>query len=188
MKQDDSQKTSRKQILAAAAFYAAVLIILFHRVVFSGFMLLPLDLVHEAITPWASPDTELNVKTHYTSDSILEIYPLAHYAYRGLKDEGRFPLWISSVNGGRPLLGDSIHVFLNPFNILWLFMSSDAAWNYRLLLQLFFAGFFMYLFVREIRISHVGGLFSGLCYMLNSMFVVLLLRNCILGGFVWVPL
>jgi hypothetical protein len=190
------QTTSRpvavtlRQALLAAAFYGAVLVVLFHKVIFSGHMLLPLDILHEVFAPWksTSPSASIYIKNRTESDAISEFYPYAQHAYRVMKEQHRMPLWISAAQGGTPLLANSVEGLLNPFHATWAFMPFEKAWNYEILLQLFCAGVFMYLLARQFGIPHVGGLVAGLAYMLNSMFAALLLRGFLTGGFVWVPI
>jgi hypothetical protein len=85
--------------------------------------------------------------------------------------EGMIPLWNPYVGLGEPLAGNMGSNAFNPLRILLHLDPSPYMWDLFVLLRLYLAGFFAYLFLRAISLSHLSSLFSALLFMYSGYFI-----------------
>ena len=178
-----------KPLGAAAPFLAMafLLIILFHKALFLGDVLVAADTLQLNL-PWASAGRELTIQNWYPADSIYLFYPWQLYM-KEMLDRKDVPLWNPYSFGGHPFLANSQSGVFDPFNVLFLIFDFNTAYNLRLILQLYAAGIFAYLFLRiALGISRFGALMGGVFYMLNGVFIVWLEWRWMVGGGLWLPL
>ncbi len=133
----------------APVLYAVVTVILFRDFVFSDQMLVGQD--------------------------TFSLGYVARAFYADALRSGVFPLWNPQILGGTPFLeslagGDSLY----PPSLLLLFLTETyRALGWKLVLHVFLAGCFMYLWVRSLGGSKAAALLSGLIYLLAPYMVTL---------------
>ena len=99
-----------------------------------------------------------------------------------------FPLWNPFQFAGSPFFANPQHGMLYPLNMLLVFLPFDIAFNAIILLHFFLAGLFVYLFMRDWKVSPSGALLSGLIFMLSGFLLsVHSLLSCLLSV-IWTPL
>ncbi|MGH7467013.1 MAG: YfhO family protein [Longimicrobiales bacterium] len=84
-----------------------------------------------------------------------------------------FPLWDPLLFGGLPFI-DGMHgdIFYPP-SLSLFFMNAAQAWGWKMVLHVFLAGIFTYLFLRELGLRRETALFGGLVYMMGADLVSL---------------
>ncbi len=90
-----------------------------------------------------------------------------------VRETGRFPLWDPYVLGGLPFV-DGMHgdIFYPPSLAMFVFDALHM-WGIKMMLHVWLAGVFAYLFLRELRLSRGAALFGGLVFMMGPDLVSL---------------
>jgi len=90
---------------------------------------------------------------------------------------GNIPLWNPYIALGTPLAASSISAVFFPLNFIVYIMPHSffgQAFDFTILLKLFFAGIFTYCFMRELKINQLGSFASAIAFMLNGYFILYL--------------
>ena len=103
----------------------------------------------------------------FEGTSLNHLPPLRFNAVQTML-EGHLPLWNPHVFMGMPFLADGV---TGPFDILNIvYLIFDPLWAIIMLtvLQIFFAGLFMYLYLRKsLQLETISALLGGVLYTLN---------------------
>ncbi len=128
--------------------YAVVTVILFRETVFGGARLLGTDTL------------ELG---YFARNFYTEFVQSFH----------RFPLWNPLLYGGLPFI-DGMHgdIFYPP-SLALFFLNAAPMWSWKMLLHVFLAGCFTYIWLREIGVSRGAAFVGGLIYMMGADLVSL---------------
>ncbi|HUF70493.1 MAG TPA: YfhO family protein [Longimicrobiales bacterium] len=128
--------------------YAIVTALLFREVILEGALLLGTDTL--ALSYFA--------RQFYTS-FVTEL--------------GRFPLWNPLLFGGIPFV-DGMHgdIFYPP-SLALFFLDAQTMWGWKMLLHVYAAGIFAYLWLRSIGIGRGAAFFGGLVFMMGADLVSL---------------
>lgn len=128
--------------------YAFVTALLFREVIFQGALLLGTDTF--ALSYFA--------RQFYTS-FVTEM--------------GRFPLWNPLLFGGIPFV-DGMHgdIFYPP-SLALFFLDAQTMWGWKMLIHVWFAGVFCYLWLRSIGLGRGAAFFGGLVFMMGADLVSL---------------
>jgi len=86
-----------------------------------------------------------------------------------LMKEGTIPLWNPHMGTGNPLAADTINYIFSP--TILLFLIPSEFWTVGLLTQLWLAGFFMFLFLRTLKLNFASSIAGATFYMLSGAFV-----------------
>ncbi len=135
----------------------------------------PSNLLVSYYQPWASyPDPEYpngppNKPMGF--DNLRIHYPLKTLAVDELK-KGHLPLWNPYAFSGNPLLASYQSAIFHPLSWLFLILPQIDAWSLIIMLQPVFAGFFMWLFLRSLKLSLWPCVFGSLSYALSGFFIV----------------
>jgi hypothetical protein len=133
---------------AVPVIYALVCVLLFHEFVLGSGMLLGTD----------------TLGTGYFARNFYTQFVRSFQA---------FPLWDPLLFGGLPFI-DGMHgdIFYPP-SLSLFFMNAAQAWGWKMVLHVFLAGVFAYLFLRELGLTREIALFGGLVYMMGADLVSL---------------
>lgn len=93
---------------------------------------------------------------------------VAHKIYTS----GKIPLWNPYLACGTPLAANMQSAAFFPLKIILYLSPAVYLWDFYLVLRLFFAGFFTYLFMRLIRIEKIGSLVSAIIFMFSSYLIL----------------
>lgn len=167
----------------------AVLTTAFHwRIVYLQQIMVAADWLYTT-EPWKS-ETLSNLTSPIwnleTTDSILQFYPVATYAKEAREHREFF--WDPYPFAGMPSMarGES---FSNPlFIFLSTFLSVGNALSWMGVLNLFLAGSFMFLLLREIGAKQFGSLIGSLAFALNGYLIGWLTNYQSSGSMIWLPL
>lgn len=168
----------------AWAVFAAVLALLFGRVLFGGDVLLPLDSLRN-VPPFAhlpAPEPR-GIPIH--GDLVHQIAPWQLEVRRAVFD-GRWPLWNARAGGGMPLLGDPQSQALQPLVLaawpleLWSAVGVTAA------LRVLIAMVFLFLLLRRQGLGEPAALGGSLAFALGG-FLMLWLGWPMASSAAWLP-
>ncbi len=152
--------------------------------IFSGLMLLPLDLLVSNSGPWAYASTIL-LKNSFMQDAVLQIYPWHHLVFQSLT-HGVVPLWNPYQFMGMPFMAGMRQMVFYPANIFFVF-GEVASWNILLWLQLFLSLWFFYLFIREYNVHPLASIFGAIAYAFNSYMIGVLQFGSEGHVLLWLP-
>jgi len=166
--------TSQKSdTVSAIVCLCLAVIVLFWPVFFQGKVIVPGDipasnpfLFTRSGTPPPPPQNTL------LSDEIEQFYVWHCVAAKTLQSEGHIPLWNPYIFTGQPLVANSQSSLFYPPNLLLRFLSAGKVATIRVIFNLLFAGFFTFLFCRELRISDKGALLSAISFAFSGPLIV----------------
>ena len=112
----------------------------------------------------------------YGSDTLALGYMVREF-YANVMSGGGFPLWNPIILGGTPFLeslagGDSLYP---PSALLLFLLDPYRALGWKLVFHVFFAGIFMYGWIRRLGLSKPSALLAGLAYGMAPFMVSLVL-------------
>lgn len=126
----------------------------------------PRNLITSDLNGWILPETELFVRE---------------------TKAGRVPLWNPYVFAGQPLLANLAYASFYPLSWLALVMDPLRAIAWGVMLHLWFAGVFSYLYLRRIGASALPGMLGALAVALSSWLAVRVHLPMTLYTAAWLP-
>lgn len=120
-------------------------------------------------------------------DVIEQLYPWKNFSIESLKNL-EFPLWNPYNFSGTPHLAAIQSGTFYPFNVLFFLFPFNFAWTIYIVSQPVLAGFFTYLFLRELKLSAKSSIFGGLAFSFSSFLVVWMQYGNIIHAVLWLPL
>lgn len=86
-------------------------------------------------------------------------------------NNGQFPLWIPAHFSGLPHIDATHSIQFNIFCLLYYIMPLPLAFNLFMIAHFFFAGFFTYVFAKEVGMKKPGAFMSGFIFMFSGVLV-----------------
>lgn len=119
-------------------------------------------------------------------DLVTAFYPfraLAAQAVRG----GEFPLWNPNMLGGAPFLANSQSALFYPLTAIYYGLGLPAGWTVAIILRMFLAAWFMWLFARSIGATSAGAITAGIVFSMCG-FVTAWQGQAMGDAAIWLPL
>ncbi len=136
---------------------------------------------------WDNLTAGVPFKNFLITDAVRQQYPWRKYAIDRLKN-GQLPLWNPSNFSGTPLLANLQSAIFNPLNILLLILPFNFGWGLQVVLQIVLATLFMYLWLRNLKLSEIACIFGAITWSFGGFFTAWLEWNTILHSAMWLPL
>ncbi len=165
--------------------FCAILASVYIYPIFSGLILLPLDLLVSDSGPWHWASTIL-LKNSFMKDSILQMFPWKHLTFTSLSS-GILPLWNPYQFMGMPFMAGMKPLVFYPANLLFIF-GETTAWNTLLWLQLFLSSGFTYLLAGSLGLGVAFSLFAAVAFAFNSLMMGVLQFGSEGHVLLWLPL
>ena len=145
---------------------AGLVLVQYAPAIWSGGVLLPLDLLHH-VGPFSAsiPEPLLRVKNPHLSDLVTQFYPWIDLMRAG---DGFLPLWNPYSFCGSPLMANGQTAFLFPLTWLTLILPMAPATLGIALGKLLFCGIFAFLFYRKIGLREPASLLGSFTYMFSG--------------------
>jgi hypothetical protein len=154
-----------------AVLLAILLVIFFWRVTLLGETFVATD-IYFKWPPWKSlAPPGFRVHNSWLSDRADGGYP-TRFTVREMLHQGVLPLWTPYVSSGMPLIAILHRGLLYPLEILLWVFPLDSAFGLHVIVRFLIAGFFMYLFLRELGLGKGAALVGGIAYTYNGFNVV----------------
>jgi Bacterial membrane protein YfhO len=173
----------------AAAILAAIFCLAFGDIVFLGRTLLTSNMQYGTMPSGAYAYTGRRIASY----PIPIVDPVSAWTYepyvKVLHDDmvhRWLPLWDPYVGSGAPLLANMAPAVLSPMRLIVASVEKPAFWDFYLLLRLFLAAFFTYLFAREVGIGFTGSLVAGIAFSLSGHFIYYI-NMADLDAQIWLP-
>ena len=123
----------------------------------------------------------------YFGDNLSLFLPSLTFFANQIK-KGIFPLWNPYLFSGVPFLADIGLGLLNPFNFLFLIFSSHRAMSLSIIFQVFLAGFWTYLFLRNNKCSSLESLFGAITFAFSASILTFINNIGLLSTASFLPL
>jgi hypothetical protein len=175
----------RLQRVAWVLLLLAVFVWVFHECIFSGYSLMPADVLHQLVKPYSETVLHPVVHNHYTMDTLEQDYPWDELWQKSVRG-GKAPLWNPYIYGGQPHVATSMAAVFSPFKLLLLSLSVERAASWGIVLQFMLAGVLMFAFLRELGRSSCASFVGACAFALNTNMMMWYWREA--GVFAWVPL
>lgn len=120
-------------------------------------------------------------------DVVREMFPWRHFSIDELK-KGSLPLWNPYNFSGNPHLANFQSAIFYPFNFLFFVFNFNFAWGLFIAIQPLLLSLFMYLFLREIKVSKEGSIISSVAFSYCLYLAVWVEYGNIGHAIVWLPL
>ncbi len=163
------KKIATNEYILASGIFILLLCILFKPVIFENRTLFP-------ILPGVTPDGPYG----YSGEGAFTVIdpcsfiwvevPLTITASEMIKS-GVLPLWNPYIGCGVPLAANLMSGIYNPLRFFLLLFPQTWVFDFHLLLRIFLAGFFTFLFLRKISLSVTASLISAIAYMFSGHFM-----------------
>lgn len=125
----------------------------------------------------------------FTGSDLTELNLPFRWLLTESLNQGQIPLWTDLIANGFPILAEGQAGIFYPFNLFFYrFFSFSTALNLGLILNFWLAGFFIYLYCREIGISRLGGLLAAVSFSFSGWFVFRLKHLNLINASIWLPL
>lgn len=123
-------------------------------------------------TPWnAYSEYAAPIKNNALSDVVNQLYPWRHFTIEQLQ-RGELPLWNPYSFSGTPHLANYQSATFTPFNLFFFALPFIDAWSVIVLLQPLLAGIFLYVYLREIKLSQIASLIGSIAFMFSGFLTV----------------
>ena len=123
--------------------------------------------------PWVNviSNREASLPESFIKDPILESWPWIHYAHEQLH-MGDFPLWNTDQLSGMPYLASRLTGLLNPLILIpvYFFEPVDAQ-VVIYFVHFLLAGFFIFLFLRELKVDSPVAILGSIAYLLQGAYI-----------------
>lgn len=135
---------------------------------------------------------EIFVQTQWFSeDFFMQNFPNRFLAAVEIRN-GSLPLWNPFVFSGMPFLADIQTAVLYPFNLLMSLFVADsrlsfALYEYQVALHFIPAGYFMYLYLRELEMEFFSALLGGMLFAFGGYFINHAHHANMIHSGIWLP-
>lgn len=126
-------------------------------------------------------------KNFLLTDPVRQQYPFRFLAISEILSF-HIPLWNPYTLSGTPLLASVQSAPLYPLNLLFFALPFLDAWSLLIVLQPLLMGLFMYLYVRNLKVSHLAAVFGGVTFALSGFSIAWMEWNTIGHTALWLPL
>jgi len=185
------QLKKKSDTLAILAFVILALIV-FRKYFFEKQVPFPANLLVASYSPWKDYEWEGYPNGPPTKpigfDVIRSFYPYRKFTTDQLK-RGQWPLWNPYNFSGNIHLATYQTAVFYPLNWLYFFLPLIDAWSWLVILQPALAGFFMYLFLKEISLSRKAAFFGGFVFAFSGWMLAWSEESLVIEhSALWLPL
>ncbi len=121
------------------------------------------------------------------TDPIRQQYPWRKLAVESFKNN-EWPNWNPYQLSGTPLLANLQTAALAPLNVLYFVLPFETSWSIQIILQVLLGGFFMYLYLRSLKLDIWAITLGTLSWVGSGFFVGWLEWNTLVQVALWLPL
>jgi hypothetical protein len=135
--------------------------------------------------PWKH-DTQASPSNPLLADQYLRMIPVRHWLQVNIQ-EWNLPLWNPFISCGAPALAAMQNAALFPIHLALSFLDPFHTGAAVAFAKLLCAGFFTFLFVRQLGVSLAGALISATAFSLSG-FMIVWLGHAHVNSAIWLPL
>ncbi|MBU0777349.1 YfhO family protein [Patescibacteria group bacterium] len=175
------------------AIFLFITFIFFWKFFVKGLLPIPADIISGTYYPWldlnlTSFPAGVPVKNPIFSDIVSIIYPWRELAVNLMKS-GEWPLWNPYILSGTSLLANFQSAALYPLNIIyWLVNDFYIGWSLQVIAQPLLAAIFMFLFLREHKLSRQASMYGSLVWGFSGFMMTWVEYNTLIHSALYFPL
>jgi hypothetical protein len=124
---------------------------------------------------------------HKGADVITELMPWKYFSIHEMK-AGRIPFWNPYNFSGNIHMQNFQSGIFNPLNVVFFILPFTTAWSFFILFQPLLASFFMYVFLKDLRLSNWGSAIGAVAFAFSSYMTVWMEYGNIATTLLWLPL
>ena len=154
-------------------------------------VLLPADLLVGAYYPWRENKWGYEVAVPYKNPLLSDSYSQFYIWKKLIADsykQGEWPLWNQYSYSGYPLAANLHSAAFYPFNILFVYLPFNQAWNWYLILGSILSSLAMYSLIRVFGMSKGAGIVGGLIYGYCGYAITWMEFATTTNSMIWIPL
>ncbi len=121
------------------------------------------------------------------ADVIRHIFPWKHFSVESTKKR-EIPFWNPHNFSGNPLMGNFQSAVFYPLNFVFYIFPFNTAWTIYIIFIPILSSIFMYLFLRELKLSPLSSVFGAVVFAFSSYMTVWMEWGNIGHTFLWLPL
>lgn len=164
----------------------------FYSPVLKGFIPSPLDTIIGLYHPFrdlysAEFPNGIPFKNSLITDPVRQIIPWKILVLKSIQNFN-LPLWNPYSASGTPLLANFQSSTFYPLNILLLAKPFVYSWTLFIALQQLLASIFMFLYLRNLRLSRLSSVFGALTFSFSGFVIAWLEWGSIVHTILWLPL
>lgn len=168
-------------------FLWLLLAVLLGKALLPNWVLLPLDIVNQAVPPWQEPNELVDVHNPLLEDAVFYIYPVKVWTAAQVR-QGNLPLWSDQLFGGYPAIYDTQAGLFYPLSVLYYVLDSATAVDLTIFLQMGLGATFMFLYLRQLRLRRLAAVLGAILFVGNGLMVVWLEWQVVHAAIIWLPL
>ncbi len=168
----------------ALVFLVVLLCLLLHESIFQDKGLSSASGIF-SFSPWKN-GTVTSPSNPLLADQYLRMIPVRHWLQVNIQD-WNLPLWNPFISCGGPALAAMQNAALFPIHLALSFLDPFHTGTAVAFVKLLFAGFFTFLFVRQLGVSLAGALISATAFSLCG-FMIVWLGHAHVNSAIWMPL
>ncbi len=180
----------KNNFIKIITFFFAVLFLFFYKPIIYGLSLVPAGVLYNMDHIYRGFNNKVDIlsKNSLLTDLVYQMYPWYQYTIDSI-NHFSIPLWNPYSLTGLPFLANSQSSIFEITKLLsYLFViSANGFMLFSGFITLFLAGFFTYIYCKNLKIGELGSLTSGLAFMLSGPIIVWL-GYPLVSTFIWLPL
>jgi hypothetical protein len=166
--------------------------ILFYPLFLKGWLPIPADTIIGLYHPFrdlyaANFPHGIPFKNSLITDPVRQLYPWKLLAMDIFKS-GNLPLWNPYEMAGKPLLANFQTGVFYPFNIIFLGLPFSVGWSFFILLQPLLSAIFMWMYLRNLRLSIQAAFLGIVAWILSGFFIAWLEWGNVIHTALWLPI
>ena len=126
-------------------------------------------------------------KNFLITDPVRQIYPWKELVVDNLFKLS-LPLWNPYEMAGKPLLANFQSGVFYPLNVIFILKPFYVSWSIFVISQMFLSGIFLYLYLKNLKLSSISCLVGAICYTFSGFSIAWLEWGTILHTVLWLPL
>src|SRR5260221_6208858 len=173
-------------------FIFLTVLIFFRPFILKGFLPIPSDTIVGLYHPFrdglaAQYPRGFPYKNFLITDPVRQEYPWKNLTVE-MEKKLQFPLWNPYSFSGYPLLANFQSAVFYPLNMLFFVFPFQFSWGIFIFLQPLFAGIFLYMYLRNCKLSISASSLGAITFMFCGFSVVWLEWGNVVSTLLWVPL
>ena len=120
-------------------------------------------------------------------DTFKLIYPFKVFALE-LFGHLQIPLWNPYNGSGMPFLAAINSGYLDPFNVLYLFLPNHLAWTSIIVIETMLIGIFTFLYAKSIKLGNIASFLTAIVFVLSGAVITRISFSIFALGIACLPL
>lgn len=169
-----------------------IVFVFFQQLFFHQLLPIPSDTIVGLYNPFRDVFSQqyprgIPYKNFLITDPVRQQYPWRNLAIE-VERKLQFPLWDPYNFSGTPLLANFQSAVFYPLNIILFILPFSLGWSFLVFLQPLLAAFFLYLYLRKLKLSQTASLLAGIIFAFSGFNIAWLEWNTLSQTLLWLPL